>query len=332
MKKNSKKKKVSSLLLLLLITVVMLGTATFAWFTSNRTVQIDDITVNVATSSGLQISTDAQNWKTVISTDDIVGAAATYTTSKNQLPANLTPVSTAGTTDSNGYMEMFLGDVKANNAGVFELKATKDVEQTGTTGNFIAFDIFLKTEADQTVYLTKNSGVVISENQSDAGLQYASRIGFVEEGNVASSAAVSSMQALKGATKVTIWEPNADGHNGNGINNGKSYYSHITAIKDLVAGTGNATVPYDGVQTEITTGIALEDTNAATNSDKFKAVTTLATPVSRTTSEEIFALKAGVTKIRVYIWVEGQDIDCENNASGHKIDYNISFSLDEEQA
>ena len=40
-------------------------------------------------------------------------------------------------------------------------------------------------------------------------------------------------------------------------------------------------------------------------------------------------LAAGITKVRVYMWIEGQDIDCENNASGTDITYNIELSIRE---
>ena len=37
-------------------------------------------------------------------------------------------------------------------------------------------------------------------------------------------------------------------------------------------------------------------------------------------------LEAGVTKVRIYMWIEGQDIDCENNATGTDISFNISLT------
>lgn len=42
---------------------VILSTSTYAWFTANKTVTINDITVNVAAMNGLQIFVDAINWK-----------------------------------------------------------------------------------------------------------------------------------------------------------------------------------------------------------------------------------------------------------------------------
>lgn len=42
---------------------VILSTSTYTWFTANKTVTINDITVNVAAMNGLQIFVDAINWK-----------------------------------------------------------------------------------------------------------------------------------------------------------------------------------------------------------------------------------------------------------------------------
>ena len=42
--------------------------------------------------------------------------------------------------------------------------------------------------------------------------------------------------------------------------------------------------------------------------------------------QQVVRLEAGVTKIRVYMWIEGQDVDCENNASGTDISYNVQLS------
>lgn len=57
MKKKNKRKKrqrrLMLLLLLLLFTGLFLGTATYAWFTSNQTVKVNPIDVNVNAQGGL---------------------------------------------------------------------------------------------------------------------------------------------------------------------------------------------------------------------------------------------------------------------------------------
>ena len=77
-KTKRSKKKILLLLLLMIMTGVMLATSTFAWFTSNRTVTVEDINVNVAASGGIQISVDGSAWKTIITNADLLGAHSTY--------------------------------------------------------------------------------------------------------------------------------------------------------------------------------------------------------------------------------------------------------------
>ena len=40
-------------------------------------------------------------------------------------------------------------------------------------------------------------------------------------------------------------------------------------------------------------------------------------------------LQAGVTKYRVYWWVEGQDVEAENNATGTAMRLNLEFAIKE---
>ena len=110
----------------------MLATSTYAWFTANKTVTISDINVYVATSSGLQISTNATDWKTLILNDDITAGytlqdSGNTLDDKNQFPTELSPVSTVGTANA-GLLNMYKGTVAADMAdgGTFKLTATKE--------------------------------------------------------------------------------------------------------------------------------------------------------------------------------------------------------------
>ena len=49
------------------------------------------------------------------------------------------------------------------------------------------------------------------------------------------------------------------------------------------------------------------------------------TQKAMTDQADFLTLKAGVSKIRIYMWVEGQDVDCENSASGSDISFNVEF-------
>ena len=331
---NRRKSRTLLLLLLLLVTGSMLGTSTYAWFTSNKTVSVSDITVNVAAKNGIQISVDGTNWKSIISTTDLMAASTTYPAAKNQIPTDnnsIQPVSTVGTILDGGLMQMFVGDVPSNADGNYILTATASNEANGTTGDFIAFDMFLKSDKAVDIDMTGASGV--TANGSDTGIKNASRIAFIIEGSTASDASVEDIQKLAltaGSTDgVYIWEPNYNVHSGTGIANARDTYG-----LDISADEETAVV-YDGIKTTIadTDNILLGKANATDNADKFGAVD-IDYKTKDTFADDdvvsVFSLPAGITKVRVYMWVEGQDVDCENNASGGNIDYSLQFTIHEE--
>lgn len=328
--KKQKKNKLSGLLLLLLLTIICFGVSTYAWFTSNETVRVDNIEVNVATASGIQISTDAVNWKTLISNTDITTG---YVGDDNQLPttaanAYMTNVSTAGNLLSNGHLDMYKGAVKANAEGVFEFTAEADRESKGTTGDFVAFDIFLKLDETEAkpIYFTTSTGVTDTES---SGLVNSSRVAFIVEGNQDATVAATNALNLKttDTSNVYIWEPAPYTHIQKGMDNAQTNYSDLlTGI--TLSGNMASKLPYDGVAQEITTPIVLTKTNhvsdSGANADYFTPVETV---LSQEEGQVWFNLQPGITKIRVYFWIEGQDVDCENTVSGHNISLDFGFSL-----
>ena len=354
---NKKSKKRMLLLLLLLVaTGFLLTTTTYAWFTSNRTVTVGDINVNVASSGGIQLSVDGTNWKSIVSTSDISGATATYAAATNQLPSDssaLEPVSTAlASLDSDGYLSMWHGTVVSNTGGNYIL-TTDDASTVthGANGYFVCFDLFFKVDAESAtvtdgtatpIYLTTTSDVIT--NGSDTGIKNAARVAFIKEGATTTGSALSDIQALKTSTvnsNVFLWEPNYDYHTASGVTNARDVYGVTDVVVDnstvtLAEGADNPLLGYSGV----TAGIAASDdillgsATAANYPAKFATVTpTLTTEAGWATSangayHQIFTLGANqITKVKVYFWVEGQDVDCENNASGGAITLKLQFSL-----
>ncbi len=332
-KAQMKKRRLLLSLLLLVGTGVFLGTATYAWFTANQTVAVNPIDVNVAAQSGLQISADGKNWKSILTTTDITSASGTYAAAKNQLPTQLAPVSTAGVMNADGKMEMFLGSVTSNeDSGNFILSASKETDANGTTGNYVVYDMFLRTEAAGPVYLTTNSGISFADDQ-DNGIKNATRVAFAVLGNTRSDDTISKIQGLNSgaASPVTIWEPNFDDHTSYGVANARDTYGNDT----LTAGPGNAAVAYDGIKAAFGTdqNITLGNANATSAAAYFQKVTpTIQTEVGFSEYKQLVTLSAGVTKIRVYFWIEGQDVDCENNASGGNISFDLQISRNDSAA
>ena len=345
--KKSHKKRAILLLLLLLITGFLLTTSTYAWFTSNTTVSVNNIQVNVATQNGIQLSVDGINWKSILSTTDLQGAYNTYGAATNQLPITLEPVSTALNIE-NDYLKMFYGVVDTNTNGDYILTATdvstvldnhNTVEGTagGATGKFVMFDLFFKldgdTGKDTNIYMTSSSGIKAEGN--DTGIKNASRVAFINLGKLTSDKTSTEVQAITGGTDKYLWEPNYDAHTATGVNNAVQVYK--MSADSIKAGTDNNIVAYDGINSTISSDENVKLGEANTKHENAGSKFTTVTPAyttkesfSATGSQEtqqIFDLTAGyITKVRVYFWVEGQDVDCENGASGGGIVLNLQFT------
>ena len=96
-KRKEKNRRIFLLLVMMVMTGIMFASSTYAWFTSNKTVSVSDVQVNVTSKNGIQISADATNWKSVIQLADLLGAqAGKYPGAVNQIPStanSIEPVS-----------------------------------------------------------------------------------------------------------------------------------------------------------------------------------------------------------------------------------------------
>lgn len=221
-------------------------------------------------------------------------------------------------------------------------------------GYYIAFDIFIKSGTPENDFYmsgkvkeVKNTGTTenpkyeVLSTDAERGIANAARIALIRGGNDASTATPETLQALPLNNEVKMWEPNYDFHTEKGIAYGNTYKLIPEGISLTAGVPGQTAVPYSGIKQEFKNEaekIALEDATAGKKPTYFADVTaewqtsksiaepSLTMPVID--AESGLRLNDGVTKYRVYMWVEGQDIDCENFASGTYLQYDLSFSLD----
>ena len=336
-KKSKRKNDLRSSIILLLILLLLLISSTYAWFTANQVVTVSTLDVHIEAANGLQISTDATTWKSIIENTDITTNA--YSGNTNQVPSSMEPVSTVGAIDSNtGNMVMYYGTVAADEAdsGAYKLTATQETDAAGATGKYIAFDMFLRVDKDTQLKLTQGSSVVMKQGSTDKGIKQASRVAFCLQGTQPVGTALNTITSQKGAVSfgdtsstVYIWEPNANWHTAAAVAHARDNYNITTTAS--TDGTSVEAVPYYGINTVIGTGVKLIDTNNG-NNDSFTSITPSYVTESDadgvlTEEENIFTLTAGITKARVYMWIEGQDVDCENTASGTDISFNLQLQV-----
>ena len=101
-------------------------------------------------------------------------------------------------------------------------------------------------------------------------------------------------------------------------------------VYNITTGQTNGTkLAYKGVKAPIAE--ANDIPLNSTSTDYFADVTTvgsLASGIPTSTYLNAFNVAEGITKVRIYMWIEGQDVDCEDRASGGALTYNLQFSID----
>lgn len=324
-KKRQRKSHIVSLLILLLFTALSLSFTSYAWFTTNRLVKVELLDVSVRAQGGIEISVDGLNFKGEVSLDDIKNARVTYPRSVNQLPKTLEQVSSSGEVEQ-GKLKIFSGTAVNDLGGNYILSTERSVEEESFeegNGKFIAFDLFLRTSMPSQLYLTPES-VITYGGENSVGIENAVRVAFIDEGTVSAGSRIEAIQGLSTNSNgdVHIWEPNYNSHTAYGIENARLVYGIETY-------SGGNIINYDGVMKEFErrVGITPNEANSQKYPDYFKRVNVeYYTENDFDYNVELFNIESGITKYRIYMWIEGQDVDCENNASSGNISLNLQFS------
>lgn len=327
--KRRHKRKITFLIIWFFFLIIFLTTITYAWFTSNRIVDLQFFDIHVETDNGIEVSENAIDWKSTITLEEFKNAYKTYPSSVNQIPGTMRPVSTGGLLDNNGYLNMFYGQADSNGTTEYYLSTYRQIEKRSTSekneGDFVVFDIFIRTSTPKSLYLSSESYVKY-KGEETLGIENSSRIAFIKEGTVPMGSSANVSQSLKTSdnNRVIIWEPNYDVHTKYGVTHAKDVYG-ITTTE-----TNAGILPYDGVISAITltNRIKIKDANANNYNNLFKRVNIgIYTKSDNTDNKKMMDLDSGITKIRIYMWLEGQDVDSENKASHGNISYFLKFTL-----
>lgn len=316
----------------LILSITLLASSTYAWFTSNKLVTVDGVSVRISALNKLEVSADAKEFGSTVTLLDLQNASYEATVDrKNSLPTTFEPVSTIGTL-VNGRLDMYHGiasldiDDTSPNYGNTTLIAKSVTDVDGNHGKYMAFDMYFRSYNQKSIYLGNKSKVTYSGDLE--GIENAIRVAFIYEGNVSNidydqvDSYIEDVQKLETSdpNNVIIWEPNSDAHTQNGISAAKNYYG-------LDIENPNATLPYKGIKAPIEVPVAINSTDETYFGDVNNLFST-SKNWKNTASENqhVFDLPVGISKVRIYAWVEGQDVDCENETSGSTFNFNIIFT------
>ena len=361
-KKNKKKSEMNSMFFIILLALVIFIISTYAWFSTQRNVSITNLTGTVEVAEGLEISLDAKNWSNglVLGQNKEAGELSiiddAYSGHRNISPTEMLPVSTLGlVSGSQTDLQMLRGKI-TNSIQLSEIVAMVETEtnpDSTTYPGYFAFDVFLKNsskqdEIDDVLQLNYDSSLEIMETEkSSTGLQNTARVAFAKY-NGTSDVMADQATILKetagigvgaGASQITdvaIWEPNSSDHvdyivqNNNKITGAGANFTATTqmdtyALKSNSIGATIADIyKWDGSESNLAVQNVLQTTKSADDYTISEGVQNL---VSTKDGTSTFGIAPNaVSRIRIYLWLEGQDVDCINYAShGGGIRVNIGL-------
>ncbi len=323
-------------LIVIFLCAVLLIFASYAWFSTNLNIKIKTLNMVVAKNSDITISFDGVNFdrSIEITKENIYeNLADLYPNHKTQWPSNgLIPVSSPGISSSNNdYFDMFetngvLYYKKDKDRGFLKTRLSKQ-DEPREYNYYLAFDIFIKNDTGSpkadNLYFDDTTSIFATGDIDEEmqGLINSFRIGIVKIGSVNLDASVREIQNVKCNNNCTdaIYEPYSKFHTPLSIERSKKYNI------DLVDGNYFPTYAYRKA------GGPIYVENSISGSSKIDREFFIPqeTITDDTLDTSIFEIPNGITKARVYVWIEGQDIDSlETHSKGTDIDLSINFIKD----
>lgn len=335
-------KRAKYLFLITFFLGVSLLFATYAWFSASLNVRVKFFDVKVSTETGLFISLDGVNFSDSVEVNHdsiITDLWNLYPNHTNQWAnSGLWSVSSNGIPNPNAdKFAMYAGSM-----GRYNDKARKGIrfvktriipeEYSSEWNEFVSFDIFLKNVSGSpkrdNLYISRTTFIDFDETADEETREKMQdifntmRMGIVRIGETDLKADVSTIQNLQcnGGCSAVIWEPNHLNHN----------EESIEAASELgISISDNTYVPTYGVIAEgdfldhksgfINSGVSLDTDHFALQHTIF----------DEDFVNPIFQIPNGITKLRVYLWIEGQDVDAlEVHSEGAPVALSLDLEKD----
>lgn len=311
MKKTFKKRAFISAIAMLVVSAIVLTSATYAWFSMAKRVEVSDMELNVTSPEGIQISANTSAFTTKLTVDNIKGTDDTaagkrfnaYTGHINNVPETVRP-SSSTLSVNNSLPRWFDGSI--NDAGSMDVYAVNNEVGSG----FVAFDLFVKVKQATTIKFGKST--VTCEGNPE--LPTAMRIAVFNCGTVkenAEAATIQSTLALPTSelSRRVVYEVDALNHTTAAQAGG---YSNGTYVATKGINTADTGIPCSGPSRNIINTRVLD----------------ISATVAKTAAEAKISVKEGITRLRVYMWMEGNDIDCANDIAGATLNFNLVLEID----
>lgn len=312
MKKTIKKRAFVSAIAMLIVSAVVLTSSTFAWFSMSKKVEVEAMKLNITSPDGIQISANAKAFTTKVTREMLLGTAeqdrynadttATFNYGLDE-KAVISPASSSFNVAA-GALPVFF------TASIDDAGNVNAVKSNDASGAYVCFDVFIKLATASQVWFNQTT-LTCKDNPE---VVYAMHMAFVNCGTTAdASAAVSIKSGIKargGDRSICAYQIDSTHHTANSGHE----TDEIQSVLGLKSAFSN--------QSPVPSGSSIINNTTY-------AETVTCTRVNDTTKDTDGYINcgAGITRVRIYLWMEGNDWDCANDVAGSQIEFNPVFTL-----
>ncbi|MFW6047282.1 MAG: hypothetical protein ACOCP4_05810 [Candidatus Woesearchaeota archaeon] len=298
---TKKFKAIGTSLIALAGTAALFGTATFAWFTVGTEATASGFDFTASAAEGVQISTDAENWKSNLDASEFDTDAGGAQDGNRVTVPEMEPVSTDGSVDS-GELAFYNATYESDNYTI-----ASDDE------NYLQFDFYFLNDGSDALTLMLDTASSISAGEAERDTELSTRVAFVNQG---SDTDPSNARALEGGTEAYLWEPNALERQSSAADQGAMLNSQYN-YEGLNGDNNEETIDSTGV-----------DGYGQFEADNYTSKVSDANSFEVGDDNAMTDISGGseITKITTFVWMEGQDLDNSNAVSSG--DVNIDFNFD----
>ena len=308
MKNTLKKRTFISAIAMLIVSAIVLTSSTFAWFSMAKRVEVEEMSLNITSPDGVQLSGNASAFTTSLTLADLKGETAArwaaYAGNINNFPELLKP-SSSSMRAVRALPVFYEGSI--NDAG--KLSAVKVDSDVGS--GYVAFDLFVQVGKDMPVYWDETT-ITCEDNPEVVS---AMRVGIVNCGTVTPKAEAGQILPVYPNTHdnrgCAMYQPQHNQHTD------ASGYEDGATVPDVYLISAFENINPNGNGKNITMG----NTNLSGAASGTKVTD------DNKATEAYFNAKAGINRIRVYLWMEGNDVDCENSVAGATLGFNLVLTI-----
>ena len=307
---------------MMLMGIVSLTGVTYAWFSQSDTASVE----------GMQLGIESKDGGVLMSAVPNPGASGwAYKINLDWAGTNFKPASTAPSNLNNGSLVFYNGeinDAKTYMVTTSELAAADElgVGQSAAEGYYVKKTIYFNNVEDNEIKVSLGAKIEGITTDGKSGLKNADqamRVAIVTHGeyeiNAETGTNTADATVASDKSAVMIYEPEANKHH----RGGEGYIPTYGVIKGS-----------DGQEINFLTD---KNDPAYENSEVCKIEKNGSTSEYIEKIDSYYAAKAGKQaptftipahtyyKVTIYIWLEGQDVDCTNEISGSDLGIAITF-------